>query len=287
MKVLLTGSEGQLGRSLVREGEARGFNIIATDLAQLDITEQQAVSAAIEQYRPAILINAAAYTQVDQCETQSDTAYRVNALGPRYLALACRRFGVRLLQVSTDYVFDGEKDGPYLEWDAPRPLSVYGQSKLLGEQWVREQCQDHFIVRTGWLYGPEGHNFVKTILARARELGRQNQPLLVVHDQRGSPTSTLALARQLYRLAETDAFGTYHATCQGACTWYEFAERIVRAAGIPVELKPCTTAEFPRPARRPRNSVLANYLLHLERLDSMPDWEAAWAEFWQRYGEQL
>jgi dTDP-4-dehydrorhamnose reductase len=287
MKVLITGSQGQLGGSLVKEGEHRGYSIIATDLDQLDISNRQAVLDAAEHWRPEILINAAAYTRVDQCETQSVLAYRVNALGPRNLGLACRRFGVRLLQVSTDYVFDGEKDSPYLEWDLPQPLSVYGRSKLLGEQWVREQCPDHFIVRTAWLYGPEGHNFVKTILTLAREFDSRGQPLKVVHDQRGSPTSTLALARQLYRLAETDAFGTYHATCQGACTWYEFARQIVTAAGLSVDLRPCTTAEFPRPARRPRNSVLAHCLLQLEQLDCMPAWETAFAEFWQQYGEQL
>lgn len=287
MKVLITGSQGQLGQSLVQEAELRGFSIIATDLEQLDITNRPAVLEAVEHYRPEILINAAAFTQVDACETQSEEAFRINALGPRNLALACRRFGGCLLQVSTDYVFDGEKDAPYVEWDHPQPLSVYGRSKLLGEQWVREQCPDHFIVRTAWLYGPGGQNFVKTILTRARQRATRGQPLKVVDDQRGSPTSTLALARQIYRLAGSDAFGTYHATCQGACTWYEFARQIISAAGLSVDLRPCTTAEFPRPARRPRNSVLARALLQLEHLDCMPDWETAFAEFWQHYGGQL
>ncbi|MBW1916607.1 MAG: dTDP-4-dehydrorhamnose reductase [Deltaproteobacteria bacterium] len=287
MQILITGSDGQLGRTLVQEGTSRGFVIRATDLAQLDITNCQAVLAEVEDYRPEVLINAAAYTQVDDCETQIDLAYRVNALGPRNLGLACRRFGVRLVHISTDYVFDGQKASPYVEWDSPRPLSVYGESKLLGEQQVREQCPDHFIVRTAWLYGPQGQNFIKTVLARGRELASQERPLKVVHDQHGTPTSTLALARQLFDLAETNAFGTYHATCQGACTWYEFAWQIITAAGLPVDLKPCTTAEFPRPAPRPRNSVLANRVLQLEQLDHMPDWQTAFAEFWQLYGRQL
>jgi len=158
MKILITGSHGQLGRTLVQEGDFRGWEIIATDVDQLDITNRQGVLAEVEKCRPDLIINAAAYTQVDECETKTELAYRVNALGPRNLGLACRRWGARLLHISTDYVFDGEKPDPYFEWDPPRPLSVYGCSKWLGEQWVREQCADHFIVRTAWLYGPEGQN---------------------------------------------------------------------------------------------------------------------------------
>ncbi|MFP3867712.1 MAG: dTDP-4-dehydrorhamnose reductase [Desulfobacteraceae bacterium] len=287
MQVMITGSYGQLGQSLVREGISRGLAIRSTDLDLLDITNCQAVLAEIDHYRPEVLINAAAYTRVDDCETQVDLAYRVNALGPRNLGLACRRFGVRLVHISTDYIFDGQKDSPYVEWDRPCPLSVYGKSKLLGEQGVREQCPDHFIVRTAWLYGPQGPNFVKTVLARGRELASQELPLKVVDDQQGTPTSTLALARQVFDLVETDAFGTYHATCQGACTWYDFAWQIFSAAGIAVDLRPCTTSEFPRPAPRPRNSVLANRILQLEQLDHMPDWKTAFAEFWHLYGGQL
>ncbi|MDD3582015.1 MAG: dTDP-4-dehydrorhamnose reductase, partial [Desulfobacca sp.] len=272
MKILITGSNGQLGHTLVQEGTSRGWTIIATDVDQLDITNRPGVLAEVENCRPDLIINAAGYTQVDECETKTELAYRVNALGPRNLGLACRRYGVRLLHISTDYVFDGKKPGPYLEWDLPRPLSVYGCSKWLGEQWVREQCPDHFIVRTAWLYGPEGQNFVKTILSRGAELADQGLPLKVVHDQYGTPTSTLALTRQIFDLIATDAFGTYHATCQGTCTWYEFALQIVAAAGLAVEVKPCTTSEYPRPAPRPRNSVLANRLLQLEELDHMPEW---------------
>jgi dTDP-4-dehydrorhamnose reductase len=188
-----------------------------------------------------------------------------------------------LVHISTDYVFDGAKTGPYLEWDATNPLSVYGLSKLLGEEGVRQQCPDHFILRTAWLYGLPGPNFITAILARAR----QGHELKVVQDQRGTPTSAPALAAQVLALAGTEAFGTYHATCQGETTWYEFALLILERAGLTVKVRPCTTEEFPRPARRPANSVLENRLLKLEGLDLMPSWQEAYNQFWDRYGEQL
>ncbi len=173
-----------------------------------------------------------------------------------------------------------------MEWDATGPLSVYGRSKLLGEEWVRQQCPDHFIVRTAWLYGLPGPNFVTAILARGRELGPDGE-LKVVSDQRGTPTSALALAPQLLALAGTEAFGTYHATCQGETTWYEFAGLILAAAGIEVRVSPCSTVEFPRPAPRPANSVLENRLLRVAGLDCMPAWQAAYQQFWEAYGDRL
>jgi dTDP-4-dehydrorhamnose reductase len=233
-----------------------------------------------------VVINAAAATRVDDLESDPDGALRVNALGPRNLAVACRRLGMKLIHLSTDYVFDGAKLGPYVEWDATGPLSVYGRSKLLGEEWVRQQCPDHFIVRTAWLYGVPGPNFVTAILARGRHLAPDGE-LKVVHDQRGTPTSTLALAPQLLTLAGTEAFGTYHATCQGETTWYEFACLILKAAGITVRVTPCTTAEYPRPAPRPANSVLENRLLQVAGLDRMPAWQAAFQQFWEAYGDRL
>jgi dTDP-4-dehydrorhamnose reductase len=170
-----------------------------------------------------------------------------------------------------------------VEWDAAAPLSVYGRSKLLGEELVRQQCQDHFIVRTAWLYGLPGPNFVTAILAK----GRTGQDLKVVNDQRGAPTSALALAPQLLALAQTEAFGTYHATCRGETTWYGFAALILQTAGLQVKVSPCSTAEFPRPARRPANSVLAHRQLELNGLDLMPPWQEAFQEFWDICGGQL
>jgi len=283
MKILVTGAAGQLGRALVQEMGRRDLECAATDLAEMDITNWDAVWGVLNLHRPEVVVNAAAATRVDDLESDPDLAFKVNAGGPRNLAVACRRLGAKLVQVSTDYVFDGEKPGPYQEWDAPNPLSVYGLSKLLGEEWVRQQCPDHFIVRTAWLYGLPGPNFITTILARARS----GQELQVVHDQRGTPTSALALAPQLLALAATEAFGTYHATCHGETTWYTFALLILERAGLSVRVHPCETREYPRPAPRPANSVLENRLLRLEGLDLMPPWEEAYHRFWDLYGEQL
>ncbi len=285
-KLLITGAAGQLGQALVPEARRQGWEATATDLADLDITDSRMVREALNRHRPEVVVNAAAATRVDELESDPDGALRVNALGPRNLAVACRRLGAKLVQLSTDYVFDGTKTGAYVEWDATAPLSVYGRSKLLGEEWVRQQCPDHFIVRTAWLYGVPGPNFVMAILARSRSLG-PGEELRVVQDQRGTPTSTLALAPQLLALAATEAFGTYHATCQGETTWYEFARLIAATAGLAVRVTPCLTAEFPRPAPRPGNSVLENRLLKVAGLDLMPDWEAAYRQFWEAYGDQL
>ncbi len=286
MKILITGASGQLGRAAAALAGARGWEVLATGRAELDITRLEQVSRYLASRRPEVVLNAAAATRVDDLEAAPDLAIRVNALGPRNLATACRRLGLTLIHISTDYVFDGAKAGPYVEWDQPRPVSVYGLSKLLGEQWVREQCGDHFIVRTAWLYGVPGPNFVEAILARARSLP-EGAELKVVNDQRGTPTSAGALAAQVLALAETRAYGTYHATCQGEATWYDFAREILARAGIGANLTPCTTEEFPRPAPRPRNSLLDNRMLQILGLDLMPDWQTAFGEFWERHGGEL
>jgi dTDP-4-dehydrorhamnose reductase len=286
MKILITGAQGQLGRALVKEAGLRGWEVLATDLGELDITDPAGVLAFMGREAPELVVNAAAATRVDYLEAAPDLAVAVNALGPRNLAMACRKLGAKLVHISTDYVFDGTKPGPYLEWDAPRPLSVYGLSKLLGEIYVREQCPDHFIVRTAWLYGLPGPNFVTVILAKGRNYAPE-QEFKVVNDQRGTPTSTLALAPQLLALAETSAFGTYHATCNGETTWYDFARLILAKAGLAVPVRPCTTAEYPRPAARPGNSVLENRFLRLAGLDLMPDWQAAYSAYWDQLGGDL
>jgi dTDP-4-dehydrorhamnose reductase len=285
-KLLITGAHGQLGQALIQEGGRLGWEMAATDCHNLDITNPQMVWQELSRQRPEVVINAAAATRVDDLESDPEVALRVNGLGPRNLAVACRRLGVKLIHISTDYVFDGAKPEPYVEWDATGPLSVYGRSKLLGEEWVRQQCADHFIVRTAWLYGLPGPNFVTAILARGRSLPPDGE-LKVVQDQRGTPTSAEALAVQLLALAPTEAFGTYHATCQGDTTWYDFACLILEAAGINVRVTPCTTSEFPRPAPRPANSVLDNCLLQASGLDLMPSWQAAYKQFWQAHADRL
>ena len=196
-KLLITGAAGQLGQALVQKAGGQGWEAIATDAHDLDITDFQVVWRELARLRPEVVINAAAATQVDALESDPDGALKVNGLGPRNLAVACRRLGLKLIHLSTDYVFDGAKPGPYVEWDATGPLSVYGRSKLLGEEWVRQQCPDHFIVRTAWLYGLPGPNFILAILARARSLGPDVE-LKVVADQRGTPTSSLCMIFSLF-----------------------------------------------------------------------------------------
>jgi dTDP-4-dehydrorhamnose reductase len=283
MKTFVTGAAGQLGRALIPELARRNWEYEAADLAEMDITDWGLVWRTLSSFKPEVVINAAAATRVDDLENAPDLAIRVNGGGARNLAIACRRLGARLVQVSTDYVFDGEKPGPYQEWDPPNPLSVYGLSKLLGEEWVRQQCPDHFIVRTAWLYGLPGPNFITAILAKARA----KHDLMVVHDQRGTPTSAPALAPQLLALAQTEAFGTYHATCHGEATWYKFALVILEKAGLPAKIRPCETREYPRPAPRPANSVLENRLLKVAGLDLMPHWQEDYNRFWEWYGDQL
>ncbi len=286
MKLLIAGAAGQLGQALLREAAARNWEAVGVDLEHMDITDPRAIRQQLARHRPEVVMNAAAATRVDDLEQDVDLALKVNGLGPRNLAVACRQLGCKLIHLSTDYVFDGTQDRPYLEWDATGPVSVYGASKLLGEELVRQQWTDHFIVRTAWLYGLPGPNFVTAILAKGRSL-QPGQEIKVVADQRGSPTSTLALAPQLLALAQTEAFGTYHAACHGETTWYEFARLILETAGLRAAVAPCSTAEYPRPARRPANSVLANRLLALQGLDLMPHWQAAFREFWEIVGEQL
>jgi len=286
MKILITGAAGQLGQALVQEAGRRGWEVLPTDLEELDITDAGGIREVLGRHRPQAVFNAAAATRVDDLETDPDLALKVNSLGPRNLAVACRRQGLKLVHLSSDYVFDGAKEGPYVEWDETRPLSVYGLSKLLGEKYVREQCPDHFIVRTAWLYGHPGPNFVTAILAQGRR-SAAGQDFKVVQDQRGSPTSALALAPQLLALAETEAFGTYHATCQGEATWYDFARLILEKAGLAAKARPCASREYPRPAPRPANSVLENRLLNLAGLDLMPHWQDAFSQYWELFGELL
>jgi len=222
-------------------------------------------------------------TNVDGCEGNKDVAYQVNAIGPKNLALACEKYGCRLLHVSTDYVFDGLGTRPYVETNTPAPNTAYGRSKLAGERFVLETCKNSCICRTAWLYGYAGNNFVKTMLRLAREKGS----LTVVDDQVGNPTSAVDLAWQLVLLAASEETGIFHCTCNGeAVSWNVFARRIMEKAGLAVEVKACTTAEFPRPAKRPAYSALENKHLKDTIGDSMRDWKEALDSFLGHYLEQ-
>lgn len=286
MRILVTGAGGMLGQDLVPALRERGHEVLPLARADLDVTDLAAVRAAVQTLRPHVVANCAAWTRVDDAESHPDAAFRVNALGPRNLAVACYEAGAALLHISTDYVFDGRKGAPYREFDLPAPLGVYGASKRAGEELVRSLCPRHWIVRTQWLYGAGGPNFVRTILRLARERleaagpGRPPEPLAVVNDQTGSPTYTRDLARALADLVSSPAYGTYHLTNQGACTWYEFARTILTLAGMgAVEVRPVATAELGRPASRPAYSVLENHLWRVEGRVPLRPWAEALAAF--------
>jgi dTDP-4-dehydrorhamnose reductase len=253
LKVLVTGSKGMLGTDLVRV-LAPAHTVIGVDVDELDIADLKEVNDRVAALSPDVLINVAAFTDVDGSEAKEDTAFRVNAEGAANLALACRGRPTALIHLSTDYVFDGKKQGPYLEEDPADPLSAYGRSKWAGEQRIRDILPNACVVRTAWLYGKGGRNFVKAILEQAARKKR----LQVVDDQRGAPTYTFDLAGALRRVAEQGLEGTYHVTNRGACTWLEFAKQIlVFADRTDVEIEPISTDALGRPAPRPANSVLS------------------------------
>ncbi|MFG1344747.1 dTDP-4-dehydrorhamnose reductase [Xanthobacter autotrophicus DSM 431] len=265
MRILLFGAAGQLGREVTALAAERGIELTGLDHKALDISDPVAVARAIEAARPDALINAAAYTAVDKAESEPEIAGRINAFAPGLIAERCARYRTPLIHVSTDYVFDGTKKGAYVEADPIAPIGVYGRTKAAGEAAVRAAHERHVIVRTSWVYGVYGNNFLKTMLRLAGE----RDLLKVVSDQRGCPTATRDLATAVLKVAEAAAggdarWGTYHFAGRGATSWHGFASAIVAAAaahtGRNVEVAPITTAEYPTPARRPKNSELASDL---------------------------
>lgn len=275
MKIIITGAQGQLGQELVKQLDKKyEYDVIKTDRDTLDITNIENVNTFILDQNPDVVINCAAHTAVDLCETDIENAYKINAIGPRNLAIVCEKIGAKLVQVSTDYVFDGNVTRPYREDDITCPNSVYGTSKLMGENFVREFCSKYFIVRTAWLYG-EGNNFVRTML----KLSETNSELNVVNDQIGSPTSTVDLAKAIIDLIHTEHYGIYHGTCEGQCSWYDFAKKIFEIKNIDIKVNPVTSDEFKRPAPRPKYSVLDNFMLKLVGLNSFRKWEDSLEEY--------
>ncbi len=267
MRVLVSGAGGQLGRELLDAFTAAGHEVVAADRRRLDVGDRQAVLQALDGVSPEVVVNAAAWTAVDACEDDPDRAWRVNALGVRHLAEGARLVGARVCHISTDYVFDGTKVEPYVEWDAPNPHSVYGRSKLGGEA---ELDPGATLVRTSWLCGRSGPDLVKTVLRLAGE----HDELAFVDDQRGSPTVACDLAGSVVRLVGNRLPGTFHVTNQGPTTWYRFARDVVLAAGLdPGLVTPISTAELqpPRPAPRPAYAVLDNAALRLSSQPLLPD----------------
>lgn len=281
MKVLVTGANGQLGRDVVLLLEKEGHSVLACDRDQMDITNQAQCNDVISSYHPEAVIHCAAYTAVDAAETDIDGAYKVNAVGTRNVAVAAERAGAKLIYISTDYVFDGNSSNPYQEYDNTNPQSVYGKSKRAGELMVQSLSSKWFVVRTSWVYGLYGNNFVKTML----KLGQEKPKLQVVHDQKGSPTFTVDLAGFILELMQTEMYGVYHASNSGTCTWYEFTEAIFAEARnvdgftIQAKLEPCTTEQFPRPAPRPRNSVMDHLSIRTNGLTDIRPWREGLREF--------
>ena len=280
MKVLLTGGQGMLGRALQQQWKDI-FEVVPYDHPGADITDARSFNEILRSNTPDVVVHCAAMTAVDRCEADPDTAFQVNALGTANVASACRRHDVRLLAISTDYVFDGKGKRAYSEFDMPTGgVNVYGQSKFAGEQAVRTHCPGHVIARVSWLYGPGGPSFVHTMM----RLADGSRPTLkVVNDQCGNPTSTTAVAHALKEIIERPFLeGTFHVTCEGEATWYEFAREIFRLAGKNQKVEPCTSSDYPTPARRPANSRLEKRMLKLEKLSPMPHWKDALAEFMRR-----
>ncbi|MFA5995264.1 MAG: dTDP-4-dehydrorhamnose reductase [Patescibacteria group bacterium] len=265
-RALLLGANGMLGWQL--QQAFSDYHLTSWTRADLDITNQTQVLEKITALKPAIIINTAAYTAVDQCESNRAIAFLVNAEAPKYLALAAKQINAVLVHYSTDYVFNGTKAAGYLENDTEiNPVSVYGESKAAGEQAIQKILKNYYIIRTAWLYGEHGMNFVDTMLRLAKE----KPELKVVHDQHGSPTYTKDLAEQTrYILEQPMPYGIYHVTNSGVCTWYEFAKTIFIVANTKIKVTPCTTAEFPRPAKRPEYSVLLN-----TKLPPLRSWQKA------------
>lgn len=274
-KILITGCNGQLGLALNQRLAGReDLELINTDVEQLDITNIDAVMALVEKEKPYAIINCAAHTGVDACETQEELAYRINAIGPRNLSIAATRVGAKMMQISTDYVFKGDGNTPLTEFDAPGPQGVYGKTKFAGENFVKEFSKEYFILRTAWLYG-EGKNFVKTML----RLSETYDTVRVIDDQFGTPTSAKELARAIDYLLLTDNYGTFHATCEGECSWADFAEEIFRLAGKDTKVQRITTEEYGPQAPRPKYGVLDKMMFRLTTDFKFADWHDAIAEY--------
>ena len=274
LKVWIVGSEGQIGEAINEMLNPLEIEALNTDKNELDITQTDEVLRFGEINRPDVIINCAGLTDVELCEKEPENAFRVNALGARNLSIVARKTGAKMVQLSTDDVFDGFGKKPYTEFDNTNPITVYGKSKLAGERYVKEFTHKHFIIRSNWVYGT-GNNFVNRVLASADE----GQALSVAEDQYGSPTSARDLARIILYLIRTNEYGTYHATCKGVCSRYEFAKEVLRLSGKKEQLNPVPTPQSDLSSARPAYAVLDNFILRIIDVYDMPDWKESLAEF--------
>ena len=279
MKILVTGVKGQLGHDVVNELEKRGIEAVGVDIQEMDITDAASVDKVIREVAPDAVIHCAAYTAVDAAEENEELCRKVNADGPRNIAGVCSELDIKMLQVSTDYVCEGIGERPWEPEDECRPKSVYGRTKYEGELAVKELLDKYFIVRIAWVFGINGKNFVKTML----NLAKTHDTIRVVNDQFGSPTYTYDLARLLVDMILTDKYGTYHATNEGSCSWYEFACTIFAEAGVEVNVVPVTSEEYSTKANRPKNSRMSKEKLTQMGFERLPGWQDAL----HRYIEEL
>lgn len=276
MKVLVTGVNGQLGYDVVKELEKRGHEAVGVDRERMDLTSTQQIKECIENVNPEAIIHCAAYTAVDAAEENEELCRRVNAIATKDIAECAKKLDIPMIYISTDYVFDGTKDGEYTEEDIPNPINVYGKTKYEGEVYVQELLEKYYIVRISWVFGENGNNFIDTMLRLAKDRDEIN----VINDQVGSPTYTKDLAPLLVDMIETDKYGVYHATNEGYCTWYEFAKEIFRIANVDIKVNPITTKEYPIKAVRPMNSKMSKVKLKkLSSLNSLRFWNSAISDY--------
>lgn len=271
MRILVTGVKGQLGHDVVNELNKRGHTPIGVDVEEMDITDAAAVEQEMKKDALDAVIHCAAYTAVDAAEDNQEVCMRVNAEGTRNIARVCRELDIKMIYISTDYVFDGEGERAWEPDDERNPLNVYGESKYQGELAVEEYLDKYFIVRIAWVFGVNGKNFIKTML----RLSENNKEINVVNDQTGSPTYTYDLAVLLADMVETEKYGRYHATNEGLCTWYEFAKEIFTQAGVEIKVNPVSSEEFPAKAKRPHNSRMDKSKLTRNGFQLLPSWQDA------------
>ncbi|MBT3258216.1 MAG: dTDP-4-dehydrorhamnose reductase [Deltaproteobacteria bacterium] len=286
MKILITGGAGQLGWDCTKVLE-KSHDVTPVGSKALDIADRTAVNAFVAELKPDVILNCAAFTRVDDCETEKELAWKVNVEGPKHLASAAGARGARMIHISTDYVFDGKKPVPecYTENDDTHPVSYYGLTKLEAEKAVREETDRYSIIRTAWLYGANGQNFLKTMLRLA--LGDPEREIKVVHDQFGSPTWSYRLAEQIATLMDADVNGLFHVTSEGHCTWYELATTFLDEMEVSNAFAPCTTRDYPTSAERPSNSILENQRLKDEGLNIMRHWRADLIQFVNLFKDRL
>ncbi len=271
MKILVTGIKGQLGYDVMQEGEKRGFEILGTDVDNMDITDAAQVNQVMEDYSPDAVVHCAAYTAVDAAEDNREVCQKINVGGTRNIAEVCKRLNIPMMYFSTDYIFNGQGENFWREDDEKQPLNVYGQTKYEGELAVQELLEKYFILRISWVFGVNGNNFIKTML----RIGKERGAVGVVSDQIGSPTYTYDLAKLVIDMIQTNKYGVYHVTNDGLCSWYEFACEIFKQAGLNVEVTPLTTTEYPAKAARPFNSRMSKDKLKNAGFELLPSWQDA------------